>query len=122
MLAWRPRSPSDSHEGLGVQNATEIRFPLDPRKQLVLTPRPVSSARNADPARVRDCNAEMTAECFSQLIAAPAERCRLDAANLRDRRPILRFAKRPYEEVSESGQVASGGGDLLHMWLPRGAR
>ena len=40
MVLWRTPTPRDAYEGFGVNTAAEIRFPLDPTKQLVLTPRP----------------------------------------------------------------------------------
>ena len=46
LVLWRTPTPRDQIEGLGVEKAEEIRFPLDPAKQLVLSRKPrTASAR-----------------------------------------------------------------------------
>jgi hypothetical protein len=37
LVIWRTPSPRDRYEGVGIANAEQVRFPLDPGKQLVLT-------------------------------------------------------------------------------------
>jgi hypothetical protein len=36
LVLWRSPSPRDAYEGFGIEDADEIRFPLDPHKQLII--------------------------------------------------------------------------------------
>ena len=58
-------SPSerDEYDRVGFGNAEEIRFPLDPTRQLVLSAQKRTPTMRANTERVRACNADLAARC-----------------------------------------------------------
>lgn len=118
VVIWRPPTPRDDFEGIGPINADEIRFPLAPASQLVLSLKPRSSAVRVTPARVRQCNADLAGACHMFIVGRPDRRAELSALELRDRRRVLRFNSGPLLKRAENGQLEEDG-EVLHMWVPR---
>jgi hypothetical protein len=64
--------------GLGINNAEEIRFPISPAMQLVLSPESRVPIRRIEHARVRTCNADVALACYSAAIGHPRRRQQLE--------------------------------------------
>src|SRR6266511_833954 len=118
LVIWRKPSPRDKFEGVGIANAEEIRFPLDPGKQLVLTPARRPPVREIEPDRVRACNADVASACHRFIVGNPNWPTPLHEAFLAPRRPVLRFNTGPGYERQLDGTFAYMG-EVLHMWVPR---
>jgi Protein of unknown function (DUF4238) len=118
LVIWRKPSPRDAYEGVGVGNAQEVRFPLDPRKQLVLTPTGSSLVRVIEPKRVRACNVDIAGGCHRFIVGHPDRRNALHEVPLTSKRPVLRFNTGPGYERRPDGTMAYLG-EVLHMWVPR---
>jgi hypothetical protein len=103
---------------VGISNAQEIRFPLDPTKQLVLSRqrRPPSVRVAAD--RVTRCNIDMTAACHRFVVARPRLEQHLTKLGMRPHRPVLRFGSGPLYERQPDGSAAYKG-EVMHTWVPR---
>jgi hypothetical protein len=114
LVVWRKPTPRDEFEGIGVANAEEIRFPLDPGKQLVLAGRARPRTVRISSRRVQDCNADTASACHRFIVAHPWNRNQADAVELMERRPVIRFNSGPLlmPDGTEHGEV-------LHMWVPR---
>lgn len=108
----------DDYEGVGVANAEELRFPLDPGKQLVLTRKPRTPSCRAGPSRTAACNADTAAGCHRFIVGHVAEMGRINALALVPHRPVLRFDTGPlYERSPDGKQVYKG--EVIHTWVPR---
>lgn len=119
LLVWRRPTPRDRFEGIGLANAEEVRFPLDPGKQLVLTqnPRPETVTR-IEPGRVRACNDDIARGCHRFVVGHPDRRRQLQQVDLPAKRPIVRFNTGPLYEPGPDGTNLYKG-EMLHMWVPR---
>lgn len=117
-VIWREPSPRDQYEGFGVADAEEIRFPLDPGKQLVLSKRKRTPTARINSQRARSCNADTAAGCYRFIVGPPDRRSLLEAVPLAERRPVLRFNTGPlYQERPDGAKEYKG--EVLHMWVPR---
>jgi hypothetical protein len=104
VVIWRKPSARDKYEGVGITNAEEIRFPLDPGKQLVLTPSEASSpVQRIEPSRVRGCNEDIARACHKFVVGQPHATKRLQEVPLARKRPVLRFNTGPLHETQTSG-------------------
>lgn len=119
-MLWRRPSAADRYQGFGVDNAEEIRFPLDAGHQLVLTTDPRPATTRVEPDRVRACNADLAANCHKFIVGHPDHQQRLREVTLADRRPTVRFNLAPGYQVGPDGQDHYLG-DILHMWVQRSA-
>lgn len=120
LVLWRTPSPRDRFEGFGLQNCEEIRFPLDPTKQLVLTHkvgRPPSA--RVSPKRAADCNQDLALACHHIIIGSPSEKVRMIALDLPPKRPVQRFDSGPELRQDDQGRWVETGQEILHMWVPR---
>lgn len=115
LVVWRQPSPRDAFEGVGIANAEEIRFPLDPVKQLVLSPRERTATARIEGKRVQNCNADMASACHRFVVAHPRNSNQANSSQLTPRRPVIRFNTGPL--YSPEGELLAG--DVLHMWVPR---
>lgn len=118
LVLWRAPSPRDNYEGVGIGNADEIRFPLDPSKQLTLTAMKRTPTANVDAARARVCNMSMAEACHRFVISNPAERKQMQGLKLAARRPVLRFNTGPLYETQADRTILYQG-EVLHTWVPR---
>ena len=118
LVIWRKPSRRDQYEGVGIANAEEIRFPLDPGKQLVLTPTQGPPVRPIEPNRVRACNADVARGCHRFIVGHPNWPRRLREVPLAPKRPVIRFNTGPLYEKRPDGTTVYRG-EVLHTWVPR---
>jgi hypothetical protein len=117
LIIWRKPSPRDEYEGVGVANAEEIRFPLDPGKQLVLTHGRRTTTARIDAERVREVNADVASACHRFVVAHPRNTDEARAPALTGDRPVIRFNSGPLYIEGERQE-----GEVLHTWVPRRQR
>lgn len=118
VVVWRKPRPMDEFEGIGIDNAAELRFPLDPGKQLVLSKRPRKPAMWVEPHRVRRSNADMADGCHRFLVGNPGNRQVLDGLRLPSRAPVIRFNVGPLVVEGPDGRKIRDS-EVLHMFYPR---
>jgi len=121
VVLWRKPTRRDDFEGIGPETAEELRFPLDPGKQMVLSRRGRRPSVDVAVHRVRRSNADMAGACHRFIIGSPDNRVQMNAQRLDKFRPVMRFNVAPLVEEGPDGQVRPGGGDVVHMWTPRRA-
>jgi hypothetical protein len=119
VVIWRKPTPRDRYEGVGIANAEEVRFPLDPRKQLVLTSTARPLVRAIEPSRVRACNGDIASGCHRFIVGNPNWRRPLQEVTLKPKRPVVRFNIAPFYERGPGGAMIFTGKEMLHMWVPR---
>lgn len=118
VVIWREPTVRDKFEGIGLANADEIRFPLDPQKQLVLGRKTRPGSVRISPDRAEACNADLAAGCHRFVVADPGAAQRVAAMSLKPHRPVLRFNSGPlYERQPDGSDVFKG--EVLHTWVPR---
>ncbi len=120
VVVWRKPSPMDEFEGIGIDNAAELRFPLDPGKQLVLSKRPRKPVVWVEPHRVRRCNADMADGCHRFLVGSPANWQVLEHLRLPRRAPVIRFNVGPLVVEGPDGRKVRDS-EVLHVFFPRRA-
>jgi len=111
-------SSRDKFEGFGVANADELRFPLDPGKQLVLSKRERTPTARITTRRVRACNADRASACYRFIVGRPDRPSLIEAPRMAERRPVLRFNTGPLY-VSQLDGPSEYGGEVLHLWVQR---
>jgi Protein of unknown function (DUF4238) len=116
-IVWRTPSPRDEFEGVGIANAEEIRFPLDPGKQLVLTPAPRTATARIGSQRVRQINSDTVSACHRFVVAHPGNLNDAQAPHLTSDRPVIRFNSGP---LYKDGKRQDG--EIIHSWVPRRQR
>lgn len=120
LVQWRRPSQRDDFEGFGIDGASEIRFPLDPSHQLVLSRARRPPAVRVTPERSTECNIDMVAGCHRFCIATPRNEARLSKLAMRDHHPVLRFNAGPLVQQRTDGSLEDVGTDVMHAWVPRG--
>ncbi len=122
-VLWRTPSKRDEVEGIGIDNTDEIRFPLDPHKQLVLSKRLRTATARITPERVRSCNADMANACHRFLVAHPAQLTQIESLRLTARHAVIRFNTGPMFVPNEGGggYRRKAGSEVLQVWHPRGS-
>lgn len=119
VVIWRSPTERDQFEGIGVDNAEEIRFPLDTQKQIVLLPDDAPERTvTIEPARVRSCNADVASGCHQFAIGHPNRPRVLEQVALARNRPVLRFDTGPGFEIAPDGSRTYMG-EIHHTWVPR---
>lgn len=118
LVLWRVPTDRDAFEGFGIEGCDEIRFPISPTAQLVLTKRPRPAGVRITPERTAACNADMALACHKFVVSNPRERARVDRLDLPRKRPVLRFNVGPLIRESSDGTEAIDG-EVLHLWIPR---
>jgi hypothetical protein len=103
---------------VGVGNAEELRYPLDPTKQLVLSKKQRPSSVRITTDRVVGCNQDLLAGCHRFVCRRSLARASDDAHELKPHRPVLRFNEGPLYERQPGGGKAHKG-EMLHAWVPR---
>ena len=73
VIPWRRPTRRDHLEGLGVDNAAELRFPLDPRKMLVMSKRVRRPVIDLHDVRARRANAAMASACHRFIVGKPPD-------------------------------------------------
>ncbi|WP_395298003.1 DUF4238 domain-containing protein [Kitasatospora hibisci] len=118
LVLWKPNSKEDAYKGFGLMDAHQIRFPLDPRKQLVLTRGTGTSVADVSPRRVERCNADLADTCEQVIVGHPHRPIWQDKVDLRERGPRLRFNQAPGFQVGPNGRREPMG-DIIHHWTSR---
>lgn len=118
VMCWRPKSYRDRFEGLGLDNADEIRMPLDPRSLLILrrSVHGVTPVR-VEPKRFAQVNVDIAAQCFEFVSTRRHRIGDLHSLQMADRLPTLRFNMAPGWRAMPGGRDEPMG-DILHMWTP----
>lgn len=118
VVVWRKPSRMDEFQGVGIDSADELRFPLDPGKQLVLSKRQRTRVLRVQPHRVRRSNADMAAGCHRFIVGRPDQQHLLDAIQLYARPPVIRFNVGPL--LVEGGAADKDpDAEVIHMFVPR---
>ena len=118
VVLWRRPSPRDACEGVGVEDADEIRFPLDPNKQLIMTKRERSPSARISPERSATCNQDVALGCHNFVVAHPSQQARVSQLDLPKRRLVLRFDLGPFLREQPNGTTIKDG-EVMHAWVPR---
>jgi hypothetical protein len=119
VVRWRAPAPHDEYRGFGLDNATEIRFPLDPSKQLVLVKRHRAVTLRVAQHRARRCNADMADGAHLFVIGHPKHRASIERLNFPTRRPVIRFNVGPGYQVNPDGSETKMDGEIMQIWSPR---
>lgn len=120
VVTWRKPTRRDNFEGIGIEKADELRFPLDPGKQLVLSRRKRPQVVEIAVHRVRRSNADLADACHRFIVGRPDSRAQIDSQRLDEWRPVIRFNVAPLF-ANGPGSNLQAQGDVLHMWVPRRA-
>lgn len=118
VLPWRTPSKLDDYQGFGLDNAEEVRFPLDPAKQLVLSRKARTPNARVTRERVSACNGDMGDACHRFIIGRRDQRRLMDSIGLATRRPVIRFMTGPLWVMGPDGRKVRQG-EALQMWIPR---
>lgn len=118
VVIWRKPSRKDDFEGVGIESADELRFPLDPGKQLVLSRRKRPREVRLEPHRVRRSNADMANGCHRFVVGRPDQSSVLDGLSLGSRAPVIRFNVAPLVVQTPEGREIREG-EAMHMFVPR---
>ncbi|MBT2511315.1 DUF4238 domain-containing protein [Streptomyces sp. ISL-98] len=118
LILWKPNSKEDAYKGFGLLDAHQIRFPLDPRKQLVLTRGTGTSVADVSARRVERCNTDLADTCEQVIVGHPLRPTWQDKVELRERGPRLRFNQAPGVRVGPGGRRQPMG-DVIHHWTSR---
>jgi len=118
VMCWRPRSPRDRYEGVGLDNAEEIRMPLTPRDLLFIRPVGLDGGvERVQPRRFEQVNAAVSSQCHEFVIAAPGRIQELQLLPMAPHRPVLRFNMAPGVRALPDGRQEPMG-DIVHTWVP----
>ncbi|KJK55379.1 DUF4238 domain-containing protein [Saccharothrix sp. ST-888] len=71
LVVWWPPSALDNYRGGGLEGAAELRFPLDPYRQLVLVPGTGGSVQDIGPSRAAACNQDLADSCERVIVGHP---------------------------------------------------
>jgi hypothetical protein len=118
LVLWRPPSPEDAYKGFGLLDADQIRFPLNPQQQLVLTRGTGTAVAEVKPVRVAKCNADLADACERVVIGHPDSRLWPENVDLTGRGPTLRFNLAPGMSTGPDGHSQTMG-DVIHVWTTR---
>jgi hypothetical protein len=98
-------------------NADELRFPISPGMQLVLTHSDRDPVKRVEPARVRASNADLANACYSVVVGHPDWERQLGLLDLPPRHPVVRFNSGPGYQVGPNGTMEPMV-DVMQMWVP----
>jgi hypothetical protein len=118
LVLWRKPTFRDRFEGIGLMNAEEVRFPIIPGMQLVLTHQYREPVTRVKPDRVHASNADMALACYRVVVGHPRRERQLRQLDLPARRPVVRFNTGPGYQAGRDG-TSEYMGDILHTWVPR---
>ncbi len=117
---WHPPSERDAYQGVGLMEASHIRWPLDSGHCLVLSKAPRPEVTRLTPAEVRSWNQHAARKCNEYVIGEPGQATALGAVELHSRGPRIRFNTGPLLERDHNGQQVTTGKEMLHMWVENG--
>jgi Protein of unknown function (DUF4238) len=113
---WDP-AKRRRYEGVGIANADEIRFPIDPQHLLVMRPRYPEYRIIVPDGRVSAVNQQIAARCYRMIIAQPDLADSLMQLRLRDRSAALRFDIGPLIREDADGQLIQDGREVIHQYV-----
>ncbi|MEM9464268.1 MAG: iron chelate uptake ABC transporter family permease subunit [Actinomycetota bacterium] len=111
---WSPVRSEYQYQGVGIADAEEIWFPVDPSRMLVLRRGGPERVRRIGPDRLIRVNEHIARHCTDQVVAHPSAAGLIAGLPLARRRPTVRFWRGP--AVDESGEDL--GTEILHVWRP----
>ena len=76
------------------------------------------SIQQVEPARVRQCNADLAAPYQSIIVGHPDRIHQVQSLTMGAQRPVLRFSQRPFFERNSRGETRRNG-EVIHMWVQR---
>ncbi len=117
-VRWRTPSHRDNFEGMGLDKAEEVRFPLDPSKQLVLSRRARTASMRITSERVAACNQDMADGCHRFVVGRRDQGALIANLHLTSRRPVMRFAMGPLSVMGADGRKVRES-EVIQMWVPR---
>lgn len=117
IVVWRKPRRMDQFKGISVDNADELRFPLDPGKQLVLSRRKRQRKVQIEAHRARRSNADMAAGSHRFIVGRPDQRPVLERVHLHPRPPVVRFNVGPLLVEDADGRKVRDS-EVLHMFVP----
>jgi Protein of unknown function (DUF4238) len=118
LVIWRKPSDRDPYWGVGVGNADEIRFPISPAMQLVMTPESREPVTRIEPDRVRACNADVAHACYRVVVGHPRREQQLERLDLPARPAVFRFHSGPGYRAMPDG-TDEYLGEVIHVRRPR---
>jgi hypothetical protein len=96
VMYWRPRGPMDNWEGIGLDDAVEIRMPITPQDLLVIRPVGLDAGiEQVQPRRFDRVNLDVSSQCHEIVIGAESRFSKLEQIKLAPHRPVLRFNMAP---------------------------
>lgn len=119
VVLWRAPTRRDAFEGVGVNNAEEVRFPLDPTKILVLSQRSGATTSRMSGERARAVNADTAVACHNFVVGRLDRRAAIERLRIGDHRPVMRFNVAPGFQREADGTVTKTDSEIVHFWIPR---
>lgn len=95
LVVWVSRRSGTNTRVVGVGNADEIRLPLDPTKQLVLSRKQRTASCRVGSDRAEECNADIAAGCPGSSLGTRLSPERINSLPLGRHRPVLPFNTGP---------------------------
>ena len=114
VVLWKPPSLQDTYKGVGLADATEVWFILDPYRMIVLRSEGQQRARRIGPERVHQINSHIARHCDMAIVTHPDNLAFLSTISLSRNRPTLRINKGP--AVDEFGRSLDT--EILQIWRP----
>jgi uncharacterized protein DUF4238 len=103
------------YTGVGLQDADETRFPIDPCHLLVMRPRHPENRSVVSVDRVKAINAQIANRCYRQVIATPRNAASLEQLVIQPRPMALRFDAGPLLRDGADGIERDG--TVLHLYV-----
>lgn len=118
VMSWRPPSPRDRYEGIGIETAHEVRLPLSPSELLVMRHADSGAALiEVQPRRFERVNRDVAAQCHEFVIATRRRARQPESVPLAAHRPVVRFHVGPGYQQRRDG-ITEPMGDIVHTWVP----
>lgn len=117
IVLWRPPTRERLVDGIGLEGAAEIRFPVGPSHLLVLTPDGREDVVSVRPQRAAEVNMHLARQCHKLVIGGLERRMFLASLPLAARRPAMRFRGGPLHKHDELGNLVAVS-DVIHTWVP----
>lgn len=112
---WCP-AKRKMYMGVGLEDADEIRFPIDPHHLLVMRPRYPENRSIVSGGRVEAVNMQVANRCYRQVIATPEGTASLEKLVLQSRPMALRFDEGPLLRDGADGVVRTDR-TVLHLYV-----
>jgi Protein of unknown function (DUF4238) len=100
-------------------HADEIRFPVSPRHQLVLSSEPRPVVHRVNQRRVMRCNASQAAKCDRFIVGHPNRPAQLQQMVLASRGPVMRFSRTPGLTAEAEASIDATAPNAVHVYMWR---